>query len=507
MNFLQQLVAALLVLWEVSSFHTRHHKIYSTLRTSRLRVSASGSGSDYGSDEFTSDENVGGAWGQSDDWSALSTAASSSVSVPASYDYDLGSDLDILEAADELLDEQQLVLSDSNTEVDDFVENAVDVISGHFDGSSVLYDTESSIAASIGDRVHDEDDEIAHMIRCNKSPSQLLIEQGRALPELTNEIKYSAEHLLTKPATDSDPPVILQPVMTPFFEQSVRRIFEEYASGALSHRFMDRAAIAEWMSTCLSHSQDGNTQPVSVGSHDTGVSALLSRYSLAHGAGRLTLAEFHTLYLEVAWVGYLKDLREQGKYQFRSLSAVAITANRKNSDALLKGATLPVVWRDLEAHGIFSPAEKERVEALRELDDKLRDPASRIRRSESATNLFVDECELIDEYEDRLLVRSYSEYEDAVDTLVHAEARKTKSSFALVEMTSDGAFPLRIRDDAFVFIDEESCIGCTQVCMVIHMCNLFNFLTQSSLVRHCCPEHIHDGGDGEGKGLFPEKYR
>jgi len=470
MNF-QQLVA-LLVLWEVSPYHLgqirhRHHKIHPTaLSRSSLRLSASSSGSDYGSDEFAD-----GAWGQSDDWSVLSAAASPSISVPASYDYDLSSDLDILEVADELLEEQQLVLSETNAEVDNgdeadlFVENAVDVISGNLDlyGGELLYDTESSVASSVGDFVHDEDDEIAHMIRCNESPSQLLIGQGRALPELTDEIKYSAEHLL-RPAAVSDESVMFQPVMTPFFERSVRRIFEQYASGALSQRFMDRSAIAKWMSTCLSQSQDGNTQSVSVGSHDTGVSALLSRYSMGHGTGKLDLAEFQTLYLEVAWVGYLKHLRELGKYQFGSLSAVAIVENRKNSDALLKGATLPIVWRDLEAHGIFSPAEEERVEALRNLEHKLLEPASssRIRQSESAANMFMDECELIDDYEDRLLMRSYTEYDNEVDTLVDPEARKTKSSYDLVEMTSDGSVPLRIRDDSFVFIDEESCIGCTQ---------------------------------------------
>lgn len=477
MNFLH--IVALLVLREVSPYHLgqiRHHKIHSTARRSRLRLSASSSGSDDGSGEFTSDEGYDEAWGKSDDWSALSSAASSSISVPASYDYDLSLDLDILATADELLEEQELVLSDSNAEVgigddaDPYVENAVDVISGNldlYDGGEQLYDTVSSIASqkSIDGVAYDEDDEIAHMIRCNESPSQLLIEEGRALPELTDEIKYSADHLLMSTATVSDQSVMLQPSATPFFELSIRRIFEQYASGALGQRFMDRAAIARWMSTCLSHSQDGNTRPVTFGSYDNGVSALLSRYSIGHGTGKLNLAEFHTLYLEVAWAGYLKELHELGKHQVESLSAVAIIENRKNSDGLLKGASLPIVWRDLEAHGIFSPAEDERVEALKELENRLQDPVSRVGQSESAaSNMFMDECELIDDYEDRILVRSYSEYDDEVDTtMLGAEARKTKSSFDLVEMTADGSVPLRIRDDSFVFIDEESCIGCTQV--------------------------------------------
>ena len=76
-------------------------------------------------------------------------------------------------------------------------------------------------------------------------------------------------------------------------------------------------------------------------------------------------------------------------------------------------------------------------------------------------------------------MRSYSEYDDEVDTtMLGAEARKTKSSFDLVEMTADGSVPLRIRDDSFVFIDEESCIGCTQVSSI----NI-SFIADSSLFK------------------------
>ena len=108
----------------VSPYQIRHPHdgigMYSDATTlrSRLRLSASSCESDYGSDEFMSDEDINDTWGQSEDGSALSTAASSSFSVPATYNYDPVSDLEILEAADELLDEQQLILSDSNAEDD-----------------------------------------------------------------------------------------------------------------------------------------------------------------------------------------------------------------------------------------------------------------------------------------------------------------------------------------------------------------------------------------------------
>lgn len=41
--------------------------------------------------------------------------------------------------------------------------------------------------------------------------------------------------------------------------------------------------------------------------------------------------------------------------------------------------------------------------------------------------------------------------------------KKEKGSHELVEMAYDGKTPKRIRDGQFVFIDEETCIGCTQV--------------------------------------------
>jgi hypothetical protein len=85
----------------------------------------------------------------------------------------------------------------------------------------------------------------------------------------------------------------------------------------------------------------------------------------------------------------------------------------------------------------------------------------------------MDECELFDEYEERLFRRiseiNNNEDDDVTgvesvwDFLNRKDGGREKSSHELVEMSFDGMTPKRIRDGQFVFIDEETCIGCTQV--------------------------------------------
>lgn len=68
----------------------------------------------------------------------------------------------------------------------------------------------------------------------------------------------------------------------------------------------------------------------------------------------------------------------------------------------------------------------------------------------SDSELLMDECLLLDDYEDRLHHREYTDRNDddryAFDRL---PAKKEKSSHELVEMTADGETPKRIRDGQF----------------------------------------------------------
>jgi len=62
--------------------------------------------------------------------------------------------------------------------------------------------------------------------------------------------------------------------------------------------------------------------------------------------------------------------------------------------------------------------------------------------------------------------------ESAWDFLGRKNGGRDQSIHELVEMAYDGNTPKRIRDGQFVFIDEETCIGCTQVSAIrlFHSC-------------------------------------
>ena len=131
---------------------------------------------------------------------------------------------------------------------------------------------------------------------------------------------------------------------------------------------------------------------------------------------------------------------------------------------ILGGASVSIVWRDLEAHGIFSPAEKERVLALLEMERRLHPTMGEAYSSSSSDAKrsshrntppsFMDECELFDEYKERLFRRSYEDNnggyimgdESAREFLKRKDGGREKSSHELVEITSDGTTPERIMD-------------------------------------------------------------
>ncbi len=425
----------------------------------------------------------------------------------------------------------------------------------------------------------EEDEEIAYMIRCNASPKRLLISQGRALPELTNVMKYNPKFLLVEDKkikmieehtkdnddiimdvdrTGSGSLLLLQnpllPMATPYFLNAIETIFNAYAlqhqldegedkevgdqhkiivgddAGCTTaptittletNKVLDRSGLARWMTKCISSplavsssllssssspksSQTTTTTTITIGPYDPSISILLSRYSNIHGSGRLTLSEFQTLYLEIAWVGYIRDVtqkkilvtKDANQYyqkitSSRSSSSSStmidggddvgvIVTGRKNTEKLLKHASLALVWRDLEAHGIFSPVEEERVQLLLELERVMKDSLHQKNPSQSSASFLMDECELLDDYEERLLHRhdSMTNEDDVLGVesawnFLKEDGRnkeggkmtrnREKSSHERVEMASDGKTPRRIRDGQFVFIDEETCIGCSQV--------------------------------------------
>jgi hypothetical protein len=308
-------------------------------------------------------------WNPEDDWSLLSDSFFETYSFRGEYD-------EVITDADLLLAEQKDLLSsipydqdwepsvnDDPSSHDDtyikdstdlFVENAIETIVNQLDYHEEvpLYDTVALGLESTREGIT-HDDEMVYMIRCNQSPEQLLLSQGKVLPELTRKEKYAAKLLFEMQIGAS-----IQPKMTPFFESGVNNIFSQHSVQAHGgEAVMDRNGMAQWMTKCLNY--ESNSGGIRIGSFDNAISWLLSRYCRSNGSGQLTLEEFSTLYLECAWIGYLNDARtnkelmlKNGKYHpVPPIDSSVIVRDRKNTEQLLEDASLSIIWRDLEAHG------------------------------------------------------------------------------------------------------------------------------------------------------------
>jgi len=504
-------------------------------------------------------------WGIADDWSTLSSG--SSTSGTTSFDYVNNNYDTVINQAAKLLEEHENLLnglwdddafdddeesqSSNNTKDatyvsnanEDFADTAIEIISSNIDYNDVgvaLYDTKKSSSSTTTSAAVDEstqkelqeEQEMAYMIGCNASPESYLIRMGKAIPELTDDIKYDPSLLLEKEnrlpqvndggdrvsqgrangagrkiGTDSSnkntPFLPLQSKMTPFFKEATEKMFNTHSINIAEGEevepiyVLDRNSISQWMTTCL-HSPfksndlaDQVSPPVpsnvSIGPHDPSVNAILSRYSQQHGSGQLTLDDFQMLYLEVAFAGYNRDiyhkkivLKDEQYQIIPSIDAGIILQGRKNTEKMLKKASLSIIWRDLEGHDIYSPAENEHIKMIKDMEQLQLSISSNAAKIDHQ-NLLMDECLLFDEYTDRLsnsistisdnesdmigIEQSYNEY-------MNEEKKKEKSSHQLVEFAYDGKTTKWIRDGEFVFIDEETCIGCTQVCLLYLVCHL-----------------------------------
>ena len=258
------------------------------------------------------------------------------------------------------------------------------------------------------------------------------MQEGRALPPLTQEEKDDVSQLVT---LTKDTCQAME-----FLKNAVSNIFRQHASpsvfdGVMS---MDRAAIASWMTQSLHSEGEGK-----VGPHDHRVLQTLSDFS-SYGSGRLVEENLQELYLTTI-VGDITNLSNVSPSRHLALRKPFITA----------------VWRDIRAHGMLSPVEEERIV----LAEKLRSENGQGRREDDisrGSNIdIVDECEILDwnthSSENTESTQSNSE------TLLRKRASKRESnSHKLIDMANDNKTPLYMRDGEFVFIDEESCIGCMQ---------------------------------------------
>jgi hypothetical protein len=147
-----------------------------------------------------------------------------------------------------------------------------------------------------------------------------------------------------------------------------------------------------------------------------------------------------------------------GRYRVPTTAdAGVLIRGKQNTEKMLRQATVSLVWRDLEAHDVFSPAEEEQVRMLLDLERAAAERSAGATARGPTSQLFVDECLLFDDYADRLAGEGEDDdklgSEDGWDFLAR---KKEKSSHQGVEMAFDGKTPKRIRDGQFVFIDEET---------------------------------------------------
>ena len=307
-------------------------------------------------------------------------------------------------------------------------------------------------------------------------------------------------------------------VATPFFRQAIRDIFEQHATVARrpqsatstatkaaqettesspdENKILDAKSVASWLQQSLS------IPSTRCGPHDPRVQHILSKYGRR---GQLDLADFESLYLQ-AVVGPPSRNRKgksgttktnQSSFK-EEMSASSMTSDAPSSDAeqeeeefylwlrLIRSYEIDQVWNDMEMHDIEPPAYTEYRAKLLELQRELAangsDGNALTLSGDEQDLLFHDECDIEESYgsngkDDHELNDSWKK-----DDKTGVWTNTGKSSHELIKLCSIGndgidvppkddkkkgqekklAVPLRFKDGDFVYIDEESCIGCMQ---------------------------------------------
>ncbi len=321
---------------------------------------------------------------------------------------------------------------------DQLISEAVDEVHNHGlfhspdDDNTPLYDTGFE---SYTQSVSFEDEmgqQISMLVNCNQRPEDLLVSQGRALAPLSEDEKNDVSQLVTKTKKG-------EYEMTDFFKQAVSTMFHAHAKVQETKEdgkrivFLDASGVAEWMTQCLGDSETYGK----ITQHDRRVLTTMSTYA-PYGTGRLELQEFERLYLTAISA---------------FLDGGTIKAGR---DKKMELPTVESVWRDVRNHGILSPVEQERERLANEIRNEFGAANDEETRAKGKyIDMLMDECEIVEWMEGSKVSSFVSDPEGTNEA-----GTKSKSSFEMVELATDEKTPLRMKDGEFVFIDEESCIGC-----------------------------------------------
>jgi ferredoxin len=349
------------------------------------------------------------SWTVDDDWARLSQVENEEIRPQSGQDLVAAVAKAMEQPLQESLSEEEEWISDKIEDINHWPMDSGPLASNIYD---IPWDDDKQITF--------EDEmgrEISLLVRCNQSPEDMLIEGGRALPPLTEQERNDLSQLVTVSSDGG-----LEP--TDFFRDAIQVMFREHSD---EHGVMRPSGVASWMSKSL--------EDTHVSSHDKRVLSLITRFS-TYGTGYLTLENFENLYITALTAAL--DAATRFK-----------TGNRMGN---VKGQpTVETIWRDIRNHNILSPTELEREIKLREVLQNIgADISNGAVTARPVTEDVMDECELSE------IGHNYAT--TTFQTPQYKE--KELSSHELVEIASDGKTPLYLRDGDFIFIDEESCVGC-----------------------------------------------
>lgn len=374
-------------------------------------------------DTISSSSASASSWSVTDDWTLLSEAnseADSGVVMDVNYVRTVAREMEA--AASDGDDNLQMI-----SEEDAWIDDVVDEIHNAFTtlDDQPLYDTalEEPSKDSLREAFsNDMSHEIAMLVRCNEQPESLLITEGRALPPLTDQEKDDVSQLVDVVDGSFQPTKFLMDATANMFRQHAK---PHPVDGVLC---LDAVGIASWMTQALRSVEPMVTQ------FDKRVLKTLSDYAL-YGSGRLVEGDFQRLYLSTI-VGDVSNLKTVSPARHLQLRKPFIDA----------------VWRDIRAHGLFSPVEEERLvlaaeiqakNAATSLGDAHQTPTD---QRKMVDYTLMDECEIID-----------WDYKGLSESSARTKEKKggkrlsvrDSSSHKMVEMAHDQKTPLRIRDGEF----------------------------------------------------------
>ena len=384
-------------------------------------------------------------WSVADDWESLSQAENPVLDGSDIFHYDLAA-----RAAQRLqqqppepeLSEAEAWLHRSigrilNPHDDDDDNDHDDVNENQYDGMFNNSNNYNNITDDTSSQWEQHAAEVARLVRCQQVPEALLVATGRAVPALSWDAAHDVRQLLVWNTTTR------WWQATDFLHDAVSTLFATHLTQAndttitttttTTTNSWDAAAVASWMRQSLQ-------EPC--GKHDARVQTVLSQFGRC---GHVDCDGLERLYVQ-ALVG------EAPKHT-ATLSPVQV---ERALDRFMQQPSLQAVWRDLERHGIASPAQTAQAVQIQAVEAAAQssstDQPPHVTEISSDT-IIMDECEILDDG------AADGWYQDDVTGVWEYRG---KSSHQKVLLASDGKTPLFLEDGDYVFIDEESCIGCTQ---------------------------------------------